>query len=245
MIAGAVKGAGKVAQMGAKALKAGVKTAAEAGKQAVEAGSDVVRNAKETIDQNQNVSQSGSPSLSEDLKDKKQMQTQQDILDQLNKTLDDFLMNKEFMGSTINWYNKQKEKYDKYNKEHKGPLKSFIESTPETMGAKTLSGILQFGRGAVRLGSAGKKAIKGNKTKKDTKLPEVSAQEKGVESSKPAETVINEENAIKTTIPEVPNMVPQDNASIKIGTHDKVKTVKPKTMVPGNTNSTAEFSFKV
>jgi len=165
IIAGIARGVGMAAQMGAKAVGAAAKAGAKAGKtaakvgkeavktgvnaaqDAVEAGSDVVSHANQTIDQSQ----------------------PQDGLDQLNKSLDDFLLNKGIIDNAAKRYNEMKDTYSKYNKTHNFPGKAFMESNPETPGARTLSGGMQMGRGAVRLFRAGKKKLAGDKKSSEGK----------------------------------------------------------------------------
>ncbi len=262
IIAGIARGVGMAAQMGAKAIGAAAKAGAKAGKtaakvgkeavktgvnaaqDAVEAGSDVVSHANQTIDQSQPGVTNSSPSLSADVKNQKQSQ---DGLDQLNKSLDDFLLNKGIIDNAAKRYNEMKDTYSKYNKTHNFPGKSFIESNPETPGARTLSGALQMGRGAIRLGRAGKKKLAGDKKtvgqpeKVQTKAqPQKPAEEpkKVNESAETSETV--------GTVPENLNTVTTPvNTNIKIGAGtDKIKAVKPKTMKTDPTGSTASFSFE-
>ena len=251
-IGAAAKAGAKAGKTAAKVGKEAVKTGVNAAQDAVEAGSDVVSHANQTIDQSQAGVTNNSPSLSADVKN--QMQPQ-DGLDQLNKSLDDFLMNKGILDSAAKRYNEMKDTYSKYNKTHKGPGKAFIESTPESPGARTLSGIMQMGRGVYRLGRAGKKKLAvDKKTGEQPEKVQTEAQpQKPAEAQpqKPAEEPNKVNEPVETsetvgTIPENLNTVNTPiNTNIKIGAgSDKVKTAIPKKMKLDPTGSNASFSFE-
>lgn len=234
-VGAAAKAGAKAGKTAAKVGKEAVKTGVNAAQDAVEAGSDVVSHANQTIDHSQS----------------------QDGLDQLNKSLDDFLLNKGVLDSAAKRYNEMKDTYSKYNKTHKGPGKAFIESNPETPGARTLSGIMQMGRGAYRLGRAGKKKLAGDK--KTGEQPEKVQTE--VQPQKPAEEPKKMEESEESPMmlglgkPKNNSTPPVDltqnltenpsDVKVKLSTdQNKTKAVAPRTMKLDPTGSNASFSFE-